>query len=77
MLEETTTVGKVAGAVYAEVGFYALHAPAGIERVQAAEVLQKVWELVFEYSPAREITSSTVVAEGRELVLFRLSFRQI
>ena len=77
VLEETTTVGELRGNVYTEVGFYSLHPPGGIRRSQAADVLHKVWQLVIEYFPAKEITSSTIIAEGKELALFRLSFRRI
>lgn len=77
VLEETTTIGKFEGLVYTEVGFYSLHPPAGIKRSQAVDVLFKVWQLVIEYSPAREITFSTILVEGRELALFRLSFRRV
>lgn len=77
VLEETTTVGEIRGDVYTEVGFYSLHPPAGITRSQAADVLHKIWQLVIEYFPAREITSSTISAEGKELALFRMSLRQI
>lgn len=75
VLEETTTVGVFRGSVYAEVGFYSLHPPAGIQRLQASEVLHKVWQLVIEYSPAREIPSSIIFVEGQDVALFRLSFR--
>ncbi|CAF9906047.1 MAG: hypothetical protein ALECFALPRED_001951 [Alectoria fallacina] len=76
VLEETTTIGEMKGKVYTEVGFYSLHPPGGIKRSQAADVLHKVWQLVIEYFPAKEITSSTITAEGEELALFRLSFRR-
>lgn len=76
VLEEITTIGVFSGNVYTEVGIYSLHPPAGIYRVQALNVIHAIWQLVIEYSPAREITSSTIIAEGQELVLFRLSFRR-
>ncbi len=75
VLEEITTVGAFDGNVYTEVGFYSLHPPAGIDRKQAVEVIHMVWRLVIEHSPAREITSSTILAEVGELALFRMSLR--
>ena len=76
VLEETTTVGVFSGDFYTEIGIYSLHPPAGINRVQAANVIHAIWQLVTEYSPPREITSSTIIAEGKQLALFRLSFRR-
>lgn len=79
VLEEITTVGEVRGVIdteiYTEIGFYALHPPAGIKRSQAGDVLHTVWQLVIEFHPARDITISTIIEEGHDLVLFRLSFR--
>ena len=75
ILEETTKVGVFSGDVYTEVGFYSLHPPAGIDRKQAKAVIHMVRKLVMQFSPAREITSSTILAEVGELALFRMSFR--
>ena len=76
ILEEITTVGQFIGSVYTEIGFYSLHPPAGITRSEAGEVLHMIWQLVIEFHPAREITSSTILVDGSEVALFRLSFRQ-
>ena len=75
VLEEITVVGRLVGNIYTEIGFYSLHPPLGITRIQACVVLHLIWQLVIEYHPAREITSSTILA-GSELALFRLSLRQ-
>ena len=75
VLEEITTVGSFKGNVYAEVGFYCLHPPAGIKRSRAADVIHKIWQLVIEYYPAKEVTESTIAFKGSDLALFRLSFR--
>ena len=76
VLEEITTVGQLIGNVYTEIGLYSLHPPSGITRSEACVVLHLVWQLVIEYYPAREITSSTILLDGAELALFRLSFRR-
>lgn len=77
ILEENTAVGETRGRVYAEVGFYSLRPPGGIRRSDAAEVIRKIWQLLVEFVPAREIAMSTVIARGKGLALFRLSFRLV
>ena len=74
ILEAITNVGETKGNVYTEIGFYSLH-PAGIKRSQALDVLQKIWQLLIEYVPAKEITIASIIFEGDDLALFRLSFR--
>lgn len=76
ILDEITTVGTDRDGVYVDVGFYALHPPAGITRAQAADVVHKVWQLCIEFFPVREITASEVALRGVDVALFRLSFRQ-
>lgn len=74
-LPAITTAADVRGGVYVNVGFYALHPPVGIKVGQAGDVLQKVWELMMEYYPPKEITESTVLLRDKGFALFRLSFR--
>ena len=76
-LEDITTVGDTRGHVYTEIGFYALHPPGGITRSQAGDVLHKVWQLLIEFFPAKEITLSSIIFGGEDIALFRLSFSQI
>ena len=75
VLEEITTVGLSIGNIYTEIGLYSLYPPSGATRSDACVVIHLIWQLVIEFHPAREITSSTILLDGRELALFRLSFR--
>ena len=74
-LHAITTAADVKGNVYVDVGFYALHPPVGIRIAQAGDVLHRVWELLMEYYPPKEITESTVLLRDKDLALFRMSFR--
>ena len=74
-LNEITTAADVKGDVYVEVGFYSLHPPVGIKIGQAGDVLHKVWELLMEYYPPKEIPEATVLLKDKGLALFRLSLR--
>lgn len=74
-LHEITTAADVKGDVYVEIGFYSLHPPMGIRIGQAGDVLHKVWELLMEYYPPREIPEATVLLKDKELALFRMSLR--
>lgn len=76
VLEEITTVGQFIGGIYTEVGFYSLCPPSGITRSQADQVLEMIGQLLIEYYPPREMPSSTILAGGSELALFRLSLAQ-
>ena len=76
MIEAITIVGAVKGNVYTEIGFYSLHALGGIKRSQAIDVLNRVWALTVDFFPAKEITSSSIILDGGELALFRLSFAE-
>lgn len=76
VLEEITTVGKIIGNIYTEIGLYSLHPPSGLTRSEACVVLQSIWQLVIEFHPAKEIESSMILENGNELTLFRLNFRQ-
>ena len=74
-LHAITTAADVKGNVYVDVGFYALHPPVAIRIAQAGDVLHRVWELLMEYYPPKEIPESTVLLRDKELALFRMSFR--
>ena len=76
ILEAITNVGAVKGNMYTEIGFYSLHPPGGLKRSQAIDVLNKVWALTVDFFPAKEITSASVILDGGELALFRLSFAE-
>ena len=69
-------MGLTRGDVYTEIGFYALRPSKGIKRYQAEDVLYKIWELLIEFYPPREITKSEILVLGGEVALFRMSFRE-
>ena len=75
VLDEITVLGVYSGNVYTEIGFYSLRPPAGMQRRQAHDALQFMWQLMVEFFPAREIALSKISSERRELALFRLSLR--
>ena len=72
-----TSSSNIRGRVFVDIGFYALHPPAGIKVAQAGSVIYSVRQLLMEHYPPKEITMSSVRVLGEEVALFRLSFRGI
>ena len=76
-LKPITTAADTKGNLYIDIGFYSLHPPAGIKVAQASDVLHKMWQLVMEYYPPKEIPLATILLRDEGIALFRMSFREL